>query len=291
MNLPPKVHVKNGRYYYVHRNKWHSLTKVEEGEPAMRKALEEVLVPAPRTFGDLFGKWLLAPNRLRPATQREYERIVRGRLTRHFGRMALGSLQQDHVAAYLERRGGVRANREMAVLSTICAWAMRKQWLRSNPCHGVRRNTESPRRYYITNQELDAALDRARPEVRDMLEAGYLTGLRQGDLIQLSRFQLNEEGLHVMESKRGRRITIQWTPALRLVIQRALARADSTKSPRVLTNSRGEAWTSSGFQTAFQRLGVPWTFHDLRAKAESDHDTGLGLMARYQRARILTPVR
>lgn len=51
MNLPPKVHVKNGRYYYVHRNKWHSLTKVEEGEPAMRKALEEVLVPAPRWRG------------------------------------------------------------------------------------------------------------------------------------------------------------------------------------------------------------------------------------------------
>lgn len=289
MNLPPKVHLKAGRYYYVHRNKWHALTKAEDGEPAMRKALEEVLVPAPRTFADLFNKWLAAPNRLRPATQREYERIVKGRLTRHFGRVALGTLQQDHVAAYLEKRGGVKANREMAVLSTICAWAMRKQWLRVNPCHGVRRNTETPRRYYITNQELDAALERASPEVRDMLELAYLTGLRQGDLIRLTHLQIREDGIHVTESKRGRRIRVQWSAPLRIVVQRAAARAGNC--PRLLTNSRGEPWTSSGFQTAFQRLGVPWTFHDLRAKAESDHETGLGLLSRYQRARILTPVR
>lgn len=34
-----------------------------------------------------------------------------------------------------------------------------------------------------------------------------------------------------------------------------------------------------------------WRFHDVRAKAESDHETGLGLMRRYTRARKLRAVR
>lgn len=34
-----------------------------------------------------------------------------------------------------------------------------------------------------------------------------------------------------------------------------------------------------------RRLDVSWTFHDLRAKADSDHETGLGLMRRHNRAR------
>jgi integrase len=288
MKLPPKVHEKNGRYYYVHRNRWHGLSRVSEGETAMREALQGLLSPSPRTFGDLFDQWLTVPHDLRPVTAREYRRIVEGRLSRHFGRMALGTLQPDHVAAYLEKRGGVKANREIAVLSTVCAWAMRRQWLRWNPCHGVRRNRERPRRYYITDQELELALERAPAAVRDIMEAAYLTGLRQGDLRALRRFQLDDTGIHVQESKRERRIVIQWSPPLRLVVQRALARS---AGPFVFTNSRGEAWTLSGLQTAITRLGLPWTFHDLRAKAESDHATGLGLMARYQRARILTPVR
>ena len=37
-----------------------------------------------------------------------------------------------------------------------------------------------------------------------------------------------------------------------------------------------------------RRLKVEWTFHDLRAKAESDSETGLGLLTRYKRARRVT---
>jgi hypothetical protein len=40
-----------------------------------------------------------------------------------------------------------------------------------------------------------------------------------------------------------------------------------------------------------RRLDVDWTFHALRAKAESDHAKGLGLLSRYKRARDLDPTR
>jgi hypothetical protein len=40
-----------------------------------------------------------------------------------------------------------------------------------------------------------------------------------------------------------------------------------------------------------RRLQVDWNFHDIRAKAESDHATGMGLLSRYKRARRITPTR
>jgi len=59
----------------------------------------------------------------------------------------------------------------------------------------------------------------------------------------------------------------------------------------VFTDTNGEPWGFWAVQSAMRRLDVDWTFHDLRAKAESDHATGLGLLSRYKRARNLEPVR
>ena len=38
-----------------------------------------------------------------------------------------------------------------------------------------------------------------------------------------------------------------------------------------------------------KRLGVDWNFHDLRAKAESDHPKWLGLLTRYDRRKVVRP--
>jgi hypothetical protein len=41
-----------------------------------------------------------------------------------------------------------------------------------------------------------------------------------------------------------------------------------------------------------ERLGKHnWTLHDIRAKAESDHSEGLGLLPLYRRVHRITPVR
>ena len=38
--LPPKVHARHGRYFYVHQNKWHPLTRINEGATALYTALQ-----------------------------------------------------------------------------------------------------------------------------------------------------------------------------------------------------------------------------------------------------------
>lgn len=293
MDLPPYVRISHGRAYYVRKVagkvRWTPLCRAEEGEAAIRAAYEAALEEKPRTMSDIMAAWLQhGATRLKPRTQREYHRAITTMLEPTFGKMLPEAIMPTHIAQYLERRSGPRGNREVAALSTVMEWGMRKGYVMSNPCRGVRRNTERPRRRYVDDAELQDALDRAKPELRRIIFAAYLTGLRQGDLIALRQEQVGEDGIRLEESKRGKRLDLGWSDALRELIQEACAASNCS---RVFANSQGQPWTSSGLQTAFQRLKVDFTFHDLRAKAESDHEHGLGLLTRYKRARRLTPVR
>lgn len=293
MELPQYIRIKHGRAYYVRKidgkNRWKPLCRISEGEAAIRAAYEAVLEEKPRTMSDIMSAWLThGAARLKPKTQKEYERAIRSNLRQTFGKMLPEAVQPTHIAQYLDRRAGPKGNRDIAALSTVMEWGMRKGYVVSNPCRGVRRNTERPRRRYVDDTEYEAAIAQARPHLRRIMQAAYLTGLRQGDLIALRKEQATDEGIVLAESKRGKRIVIAWSDELRTVVDEAKA---ASKCERVFANYYGREWTSSGVQTAMQRLWVDFTFHDLRAKAESDHESGLGLLTRYKRARRLTPVR
>ena len=138
--LPPKVHLKHGRYYYVHQGKWHPLSRVNEGATALYTALQEWTNDRPATYGQLMNLYIArALPELKEATRPEYIRIINARLQHHFGHVILNSLEPMHVAQYLEMRkvegAAVGANRERAVLSSVISWGMRFGWCASNPCH------------------------------------------------------------------------------------------------------------------------------------------------------------
>ena len=96
------------------------------------------------------------------------------------------------------------------------------------------------------------------------------------------------DGIKVWQSKDGKHEIRQWTDSLRKLVRKELERSNSDW---VFTNRSGKPWSMSAIQSAMRRLEVSWTFHDLRAKADSDHETGLGLMRRYNRARRLRAVK
>jgi site-specific recombinase XerD len=231
------------------------------------------------------------------STQKEYERVIRARLIPTFGHMRPDDVTQQDIAAYLEFReteegNGPGANREMAVLSSVFNHGMRIRQCKFNPTYGVRRNEEKGRERYVTDQELRIALRTAGPALRYLLWATYLTGFRQGDLRRLTKDKLMPEGIRVREGKGGKHEMRLWSESLRKVVRRSAAR---TKCSHVFANSYGRAWTKDAIGNAMSRLkdktGADWTFHDLRAKAETDHATGLGLMRRYTRVRKLAAVK
>ncbi|MEM8815829.1 MAG: tyrosine-type recombinase/integrase [Pseudomonadota bacterium] len=297
MPLPPKVHKKGKSLYYVHKNKWTRLCPADAPDYEIHGALWRLLRRGADTLGKVIDDYeAVRMKRLKPSTQKDYGHIIHGRLRPHFGHMHPDDLTSQDVAAYLEMReregAGVRANREIAVLSSIYNHGMRIRACAVNPCYGVRRNTEESRTYYINDESLRLALRSANPGLRHLIWAAYLTGFRQKDLRELTRDNVTPEGLKVMQSKDGKHEIRLWSESLRRLVRRALKRSTCNY---VFTNERGKKYTYAAVQSAMTRLkdsaGIDWHFHDIRAKADSDHRLGLGLMRRYSRARKLEAVK
>lgn len=298
MKLPPKVHRKHGALHYVHRNKWRRLCDEDASPAELYRALAEVTKPpGPTTVNALLDRYIIdkLPEK-RPSTIRSYEGRI-PRLRRAFGHMTIADVEPTHVAQFLEKRraqgAGVSGNREMAILSAAFTHGMRNGWARANPCRGVSRNTERPRKRFVSDEEFADALVRAAPPFRLFLAFAELTGLRQSDIRALTWAQVTPAGIAVQESKTGKRLLIEWSGALAGVVAETFYanQWDRRGRDRVFLNGWRRPWTVWGVQSAMRRLQVGWALHDVRARAESIHPVGLGLLARYKRARRVTPVR
>ena len=198
-------------------------------------------------MAELLAAYSKAPDgllKLRPKTQVEYLGAIERHLKEEFGKSRSENITQKRVAMFLDKMGNVAANRAVATLSAAYSWGLRKGHVEANPCQGVRRNTERPRSRYVSNDELQKALDSAHPAFRLLLEAAYLTGLRQADLRGLTRASLRHEGLLIQEEKRGKRLLIQWSRALRLLVADAVLNA-APGVEHLFTNEQGAPVDSS----------------------------------------------
>lgn len=308
--LPPRVRVKNGAYHYdcgrdaTGKRSWKKLSRISEGDHALFKALADITNPRVRQLNDLFNKFLASEKfrQYAPATQKDYEGYIARTLRPVFGHCDPNEITSGHIAQFLQRRldgdAGVVANREMACLSSVYNFGLRTNDAKFNPCHGVSRNTERPRTRYVEHDEFRKVFDAVSEPFQDFLAALYLTGLRQGDIRSMKRSQITPQGLRVTHRKTagttGKTVLVSMTEALRYFIIRAQTRAPS--SIYVFTNENGDPWGTWAIQSQVRRVRErigrhDWTLHDVRAKAESDHETGLGLLPLYRRVQRITPVR
>lgn len=314
---PPKVHVKDGRYYYVDRNKWTGLSRVEEGLRELHRRLAILTDQPPNTFAGIFSAYAdSALLELRPHTQRQYTYFLFGILTRVFGHMTPAEIDDSTIAQYLEARknagAAVSGNRERACLSSVFEFAMRKGWARRNPCRGVRRNRETPDKTNLPSEVLAPAIDRAPPHFARVMQFGYLTGVRMCDLVALRVDAVRPEGICFTESKTGKPVAIEWTDTLRGLVREILEarqalmtkpyadkykRRELPQHDFLLTNRFGKPLTERGIISNMQRLDAGFSFRKIRPKAQTDGGdrnvlghTGQ-MRERYTRARKLVPVR
>ena len=295
----PGVTEKNGRYYKIIRNKWHRLSRVDEGINALYRALQELDPFRPDTIGGMIALYrAIGMDELKPATKKDYLNILK-RLEIGFGAMRLGTLKPSHCANYLERRkqagrGATRANREIAVLAAVHNFGMRHMLVESNPCH-VPRNKERPKKRYVSDAEFLDAFNRSNEAFQDLIAVAFLTGVRQTDLISWRRSEhLTEQGIAYRQSKTGKAHLVEWSEAVRFFLKRAIER--EPEAELVLTNTRGQPWTTSGIDSQLDRLKVEWCFKDLRAKAQTDsaHSVlghGAALESIYRKRLVTKPVR
>ena len=226
-----------------------------------------------------------------PRTQRD-NRAELENLKKAFGHIANPAMVKPiHVYQYLDARGKVartRANREFSLLSHIFSYAIRWGIVESNPCRDVKKFSEKPRSRYVQDWEYQAVYNLSPPLIQAAMELAVITGMRQGDILAIKRYDMTEEGLSIIQAKTGKKQIFESTPALRAAIDQALNIERTASSFWVFATSTGTRITSSGFQTAWQRLmntaiekaviKERFTFHDLRAKAGSEAEDGTRLL-------------
>lgn len=255
---------------------------------ANRKALDLLQGrPVHGTLAALVAEYLKSAEyrRLAPRTQSDYHTDLK-RVERVFGQMAPSLITPQHIARYrsVERSDApVRANRELAALSTVFQFGIEMQGLPLNPCRMVRRNPETPRSVAPEWADIEAVLKRGRSMGRGYRVACLLaltvglTGFRRQDVIRLTDFQCGEDGVRVAEQKRkagqAERVRlVRWSGRLRDIVAEART-IRPAESSFVFTTEDGSPYSDSGFKTMWGRVkrehvdagGLDFTAHDLRA--------------------------
>lgn len=322
---PPKVHVKFGRYYYVEKNQWKGLSRVDDGLRELYRRLAILRGNPPGCLLEIFVDYAgTAMLKLAPSTQEQYSYFFFGSpgkdgiLNTTFGHLMPGEVEPTHIAQFLQKSedtgGPVAGNRAKAALSSVFEHAMRKGWARSNPCRRVRRNKERGSKVRIERASLVNTLDRAPDHFARVMQFAYISGVREIDMIKMEVAAVTPDGIRFVESKTGKPVLIEWTPMLRELVREILeARQEVMNRPyinkyrkprqlpahnRLFTNRFGKPLTMWGITSNMRRLKTDgWSFRAIRPKAQTDGgDRNVightGQMREvYTRERKLVPVR
>lgn len=311
--LPSRWRHYHGAYYYRvppgMESRWDGKKQFRLGAtlPEAYKAFAARLHAAEaemRTIGQLLDRYALevVPTKA-PRTQAANAEAMR-RLKAVFGDVLVLDFKPMHAYQYRDRRGKVAptsANRELEVLSHAFTKAIEWGARETHPMieGKFRKLSRPPRTRYVEDWEIIEALSlvpyRKRGSVlavQAYIEVKLLTGLRRGDLLRLHISDLQDDGIHVQPSKTakstGKRLVIEWTPALRQAVDKARAARPVHIAPWLFCNARGRCYvredgTANGWDSMWQRfmarvlfetkVNQRFTEHDLRAKCASDTDS------------------
>ena len=288
-NLPPRMYLKHGAYYYVSRdNKWLRLSDDKatafakwaeiEGETPQDSASEK---PPIGSMAALIDRYMIeiAPNKAKSTYKGNL--LESENLKKVFGKMLVLEVRPMHIAKYLDLRGvkaPIRANREISLLSHMFSYAMRWGQLDRNPCLGVAKHPEKGRDRYITDNEFESVKNLASELIAIVMDFAYITALRKGDILNLKLDQITDEGIWIKQSKTGSKQLYEWTEGLKEVVTRAKSLKRPTHGFHLFSTRQGQPYSDTGFKAMWNRVQVKWaesggerfTFHDIRAKSLTD---------------------
>lgn len=286
-HLPSRVYLRSGTYYFVdYDKKWNNLGR--EYAKAMALFAGMVANDGPIvTVNDGLDRYLKEVAPLKAASSYQSDLKRSKELRKRYGAMRMDQVTTRAIYQVMDKRASqghhVSANRELALLSHLFKKAIRWGAVDNNPCTGIERFKETPRDRYITDEEYTAFGQFAGPQIAAYMDFKLLTGLRQGDILELMRSDLKDDGIHVTVNKTQRKMIIGWTDHLRAAVDALVAlQPKKIRSMYLLCTRRGAAYSSDGFRSIWQRkmkaaiekgiLKERFRDHDLRAKTGSDTD-------------------
>jgi integrase len=211
--------------------------------------------------------------KLAPSSIRSYLAYIK-LIEDEFGDLPLAALDDRRVRgefkAWRDRFENTprKADYAWTTLARLLSFSKDRGLIANNPCEGGGRLYSANRTDRVwADEDVAKLLSVAPPELALALMLALWTGQRQGDLLRLPWSAYDGARIRFHQSKTGRRLVIPAGEPLRLLLDRTTRR-----SPLVLTNTYGKAWTSDGFRSSWAAAcrkakikGL--TFHDLRGSA------------------------
>ncbi len=201
-----------------------------------------------------------------------------------FADEALDAITPGVIRVYLDRRAEVphQANKERSFLSVLFAYAVERDWMRSNPASKTKPFPVKPRDRYVDDSEYEIIHKLSLPYVQQCMEIAYLCRARQAEVLALKKSSIKENGLQLVRGKGSKSQIIGWTDRLRAAVEASTQRFPNVQSQWIVHDKRGQKVLQSTLQATWGRkmrkafkeglLKERFTFHDLKAKGVSDFE-------------------
>jgi integrase len=217
----------------------------------------------------------------------------------------LDDIEPINIRQYMDWRGKtakIRANREKALLSHIWNFARESGITnKPNPCAGIKGFKEAGRDVYIEDDIYKAVWVAAEEPLRDALDLAYLTGQRPADTLKLSRADIKDEAISIVQNKTGKKLRIAIEGDLAALIRRISSR--KVMGLKLINTKQGYPMSASALRGAFDRARTTailkhpelaadirkFQFRDLRAKAGTDKEESSGMGAAQDQLGHSTP--
>lgn len=282
--LPRCVYFKHGQYWYVRRNKWVPLGKTEK-EMYRRLSEASIEYAQPDTVNGLIKRYLEEVMPGKAATSVKSQTKYLREWASVIGHMHPAKVESHHIAKVhdaLGKKAQISANRSLEVIRHVFNKGIRwgygglKQGL--NPA-SIERHEETPRKRLISIEEYTTVYLAAPTPIQVAMELARITGMRQGDILKLRWSEVSQDGLFNQASKNNRKIIFRMNQSLKATLDQAKTILKDSISHYVVPSQKGGRYTSSGFQSSWQRLmrsvvlDERFTFHDIRAMAATERQS------------------
>ncbi|RVL48441.1 integrase [Sinorhizobium meliloti] len=268
-------------YYYAWRGKGAPQIKAKPGTKAFTQEFVRLTRGREKdaqtgTIGSLIDDFRKTAEylKLAPSTRRDYERQF-ATIRLKFETFPIKAIEaRGSRLLFLNWRDTMKdsprtADMHIALLARVFSWAKGNEIILRNPLEEVTRLHEGTRRDIIwSDEQLEALLTKAAPHIQKVARIALWTMQRQADILTMPTLAFDGERVSIKQGKTGARVRVVAAPD----ILPLLREAKEGGRQRVLVNSFGQNWTSSGFRASWRkemtRIGVKGvTFHDLRGTA------------------------